>query len=79
MNKVACLIAVMAFFAVASSQLIYGNGLIGSPYTSSAYMSSINHGAAVVPGLYAGAPLTNAWTSHYAAAPLVGAYGYYKK
>ena len=81
MNKLACLIAVMALFAVASAQLVYSNGLLGAhyaPYTSHAYTSTVNHGVpAAVVAPYAAAPLTTAWTSHYAAAPLVT--GWWKK
>lgn len=72
MNKMACLFAVMALFAVASAQLVYTNGLYGSPYVSSGYVSSVAHSAPLVTshGLV-GAPLTNAWTSHYASSPLL--------
>ena len=76
MNKLACLLAVLAFAAVASAQLIYGNGLLAPAYTSSAYVSSVNHGVPVA-AVHHAAPLSNAWTSHYAAAPLVA--GYWKK
>lgn len=80
MNKMACLIAVMALFAVASSQLIYGNGLLASPWASSGYVSSVAHQQPIITsaGLVGAAPISNAWTSHYAASPLLTT-GYWKK
>ena len=55
MNKFVCLFFIFALLAAVSGQVILSNGLIGSP----------------VIGPVAGAPVSNAYTSHYPSAPVV--------
>lgn len=68
MNKIVCLFALLALFAVASAQYWVSNHGYG------AWPASYAH----VPAAYHSAPLTTGWNGHYAAAPVAWNYAWKK-
>lgn len=70
-DKHQCLVLLMTVVSMASAQLYYG-----SPYATHAHLHSAPllaspyHAAIHAPIAYPSAPLSNAWSSHYAHAPI---------